>query len=564
MGKSRGRSRGRTRRGVGVVCVGVALVAGTVAGAPAGAATTPGQPDPGFGSGGVASIGLPVAEPAGRPLVLVDSWGRVLHVTGGGFSGSFPGDPAALTVVRLLPDGQQDPIFGATGVTVVPAPPATVDGTYDAVVTPDDAVVVLRSGRFPDQSGAVLTRLRPDGSPDPSFGAGGSVVLPGPLAAGAVAQRADGTVVVAGTRTIGGADRAVLVRVTRSGALDGTFGAGGEAIAPADGTWRGLSDVAATGSGELLVAGRGADGFQVGPVGADGTFGTPLPGAAEVRAALHATDAARLAVDVDGSATVAAEVQVVRPGFVPPFTVEESRLVRFRPDGTRNPAFFALCCGFRVTGLAVEQGGGVVVSGERLSDPVPGSGPIPASAWARVGPGGAPDPRFTGTEFVLSMAGGLGDVALTAAPAVLFGGWAAGAGLAGAFETYVARIGGAARPVTVAVTGFQARFAGGNLALAWADPPVAGPAVTGFVVADTAGHRLVLDGTARAASFPAPPPGRTVTVTVRAITVEGVGPPAVAVADVLPGPGSSTPTTAPTTSAPPPAAPVAAAPALAG
>jgi uncharacterized delta-60 repeat protein len=82
-----------------------------------------GAPEPNFGSGGVAKIGLPMQPGLQVSTVLVDEQGRVLIA---GFVGGNPAkhQRAALIVARVLANGKLDREFGADGwvTTAVPGP----------------------------------------------------------------------------------------------------------------------------------------------------------------------------------------------------------------------------------------------------------------------------------------------------------------------------------------------------------------------------------------------------------------------------------------------------------
>lgn len=97
----------------------------------------------------------------------------------------------------------------------------------------------------------------PAGSPDPSFGTAGRVVVTLPLyevGVQSAALQADGKVIVAGWgANTPGQNVRVVARITAEGVVDTGFGAGGVAIG-GEGGYGGYSDVLVLPSGEILAA----------------------------------------------------------------------------------------------------------------------------------------------------------------------------------------------------------------------------------------------------------------------------------------------------------------------
>ncbi len=124
-------------------------------------------------------------------------------------------------------DGTLDPSFGDGGTVVTTA--ARGSGL---AIQRDRKLVTVGTGR--GRSGRnvfVLARFLEDGSFDASFGRGGKLLtafpFPRKAVANAVVARADGKIVVAGR--IGGRDFG-LARYTSSGRLDASFGTGGKVV----------------------------------------------------------------------------------------------------------------------------------------------------------------------------------------------------------------------------------------------------------------------------------------------------------------------------------------------
>jgi uncharacterized delta-60 repeat protein len=254
-----------------------------------------GDPDPSFGDdGAVASFfasGLVGGGSAARDVVALAD-GSVVAV-GSIAQGSGPGPTrptfSGFAVARYLADGSLDPSFGGDGLVEVTS--LTGEGTAQTArelpggtiafaglhpsplgMEPSDAVFLARLGRAgdfqgdrvvspfpgdasrvrllasgmlmavgsrelgnPGSSAWVVARYLPDGSPDPSFGAGGSVETdPGPGVDRLVDVVLDrrGRVVVAGCIACAhepafAPSGFAVARYTAAGALDASFGTGG-------------------------------------------------------------------------------------------------------------------------------------------------------------------------------------------------------------------------------------------------------------------------------------------------------------------------------------------------
>jgi hypothetical protein len=97
-----------------------------------------------------------------------------------------------------------------------------MDVALDSIVAPDDSVFLLGGAYLPDQeqidrpADAIVARIRPDGTPDPGFGAAGiaSISHNAYVYEGRVIVQPDGKVVA----LILNGER--LVRFQRNGALD--------------------------------------------------------------------------------------------------------------------------------------------------------------------------------------------------------------------------------------------------------------------------------------------------------------------------------------------------------
>ena len=247
------------------------------------------------------------------------SWGAIGRVTAvvvapngklllGGFSGPEGGN---IQVARLKANGAFDTTFGAGGIATVdfgatssarrwparptgaswwpdgrrpPAPwsrgcarPGVLDpdfgggardaargGSLNAVLVQPDRNIVV-AGNASGSATMTVTRLKPDGSLDTTFGSGGTATvafgsLANPL--GGAARQPDGKIVIAGY-TQDGEDVAVA-RLNANGSLDAGFGAAGKATVDFGAATFGNA-VALAPNGRIVVAGQktGGDDFAV-------------------------------------------------------------------------------------------------------------------------------------------------------------------------------------------------------------------------------------------------------------------------------------------------------------
>jgi uncharacterized delta-60 repeat protein len=172
---------------------------------------------------------------------------------------SFTGE-TSLGFARLTADGLPDPSFGAGGLVMLPIE-ADFEEAFSVVIQPDDSIVTSGFESMPgaDHWNAVLRRLNPDGVPDAAFGLGGKSVFDfgsESIFYELVAQT-DGVIVTTGYRLTGEFfPDLILARFDATGQLDTGFGIDGVAVADF-----GAGDVPPYGVGYGLV--RQADGKYV-------------------------------------------------------------------------------------------------------------------------------------------------------------------------------------------------------------------------------------------------------------------------------------------------------------
>lgn len=173
--------------------------------------TADGAPDPAFGTGGTVTDTLPPmgsAKPDGvylaRAIGLPD--GAVVVKGGQNFVNGGRSIHRTL-LARLTATGQLDPAFGQGGIVRGLPLPGGDDQILDVAAAPDGGLIAATG------SGGHILRIRPDGTADPAFGSGGGAYVP-LITPSAVAVAPDGTITVAGA----GNDTIVVVRYSPSGA----------------------------------------------------------------------------------------------------------------------------------------------------------------------------------------------------------------------------------------------------------------------------------------------------------------------------------------------------------
>jgi len=192
------------------------------------------------------------------------SWGAIGRVTAvvvapngklllGGFSGPEGGN---IQVARLKADGAFDTTFGAGGI-------ATVDfGATEfgqAMARQADGRIVVAGRSSP--GGAVVARLRATGVLDPDFGTGGRVTLPGGGSLDAVLVQPDRSIIVAGNAN--GSATMTVTRLKPDGSLDTTFGSGGTTSVAFGSLANPLGAAVRQQDGKIVIAGYTQDGEDV-------------------------------------------------------------------------------------------------------------------------------------------------------------------------------------------------------------------------------------------------------------------------------------------------------------
>ena len=323
------------------------------------------------------------------------------------------------------------------------------DGSIgDAVVQPDGKVVAIHGGEPLFGIPWRVRRFNADGTPDASFGAGGSTTAAPHASARivAVALQPDGKIVVAGySPDAGGKMKPALARYHPDGSVDASFGAGGFVVTPfGAGAADQFTDVTVLPDGRIVAAGhavldpaRQDEDFFVARFRPDGSL-DPAFGAAGGRTAPidfggQPNRLWKVAALPDGRVVVSGEASTNGPLAV----------ARLTPDGRLDPAFGtggkvaapAGAGGVSGQALAVLPDGSVYVAGYAQ-----GYGGNFGAGLARLRADGSLDPAFDG-DGVAAVDFLPRDLAVQSDGAVLVGG-----GVAGSFVIRRFLDGGAADP----------------------------------------------------------------------------------------------------------------------
>ncbi|HEY3108444.1 MAG TPA: DUF4082 domain-containing protein [Chloroflexota bacterium] len=337
--------------------------------------------DPGFGNsggtrtdfGGVDSLNTLTALPDGRLIAA-------------GVSGPVWYQQNRIVAARYLPDGSLDPSFGAGGrLTVDPAPSQTHLNSISRVVPqPDGRLIALSGAEF------WVARYGPDGRLDPSFGTAGVAHAEfGTSMVTAAILQPDGKLVAAGyTDTFfegtSNPPGFALARFLPDGTRDPSFGAGGR-VRSLLGCYDRLSVLVLQPDGKLVAGGARYGCTSRNPSTVlmrylpdgrlDPTFGA---GGTLVADVFAYSVASALAAQPDGK-LVAAGKSCASPVYSSPCDFVQAR---YLPDGSSDPSFGVggkVTTGFAARALLVQPDGRLVAAGDGL---------------ARYLPDGTPDPSF--------------------------------------------------------------------------------------------------------------------------------------------------------------------------
>jgi uncharacterized delta-60 repeat protein len=241
-----------------------------------------------LGVQGAVRLQPPPASPAGGSPKII-----VFNQTG-----------TSVTVMRLNLDGTLDATFGTNGVSSYQLQTSGI-GVYDGLIDANRNILV---GGYAG-SNLFVMRLQPDGGVDTSFGTNGVFMSLGSLSGSADGQalaiQPDGKILAVGAQwgRKGSTGSSLMLRLTSNGALDSTFGSGGMVSFTSGTGGQALKAVAiqTIGSTSYIVTGGGNWLGRFTPSGAlDSSFGS---GGQVVGPTCGGTGYAR-SIYVDGSGNI--------------------------------------------------------------------------------------------------------------------------------------------------------------------------------------------------------------------------------------------------------------------
>jgi uncharacterized delta-60 repeat protein len=228
--------------------------------------TRSGKLDTSFGTRGTAKTAFPPRSAMAEGVALEPD-GKIVAV---GQRWNRNSAESLFALARYRPDGSLDPTFGAGGrVTTAFADPA---GATAVALQPNGKLVVAGwTGPYFNDSFA-LVRYNADGSLDSGFGTGGKVVTTFPSlsdsSAGAVALQPNGKIVLAGSAEANTFEsQFALARYNQNGSLDATFGSGGEVTTQFDAPQGAWADALVLQPNGKIIAAGGAVGDIAGTRG---------------------------------------------------------------------------------------------------------------------------------------------------------------------------------------------------------------------------------------------------------------------------------------------------------
>lgn len=305
-----------------------------------------GQPDPSFGSAGVAETAFgAIDDEALAGLVQPD--GKIVAV--GRTTYGINPQVSYFAAARYNPDGTLDATFGSGGrvVQAIDADASLTEATA-ADIAPDGKLVLagIKSDPVPAKQGLAIVRLNPDGSLDTSFGNGGVVLsnLGDTVSSvGTVQVLADGSLLVA--PELNGSTNLTVLRYTPAGVLDSTFGNGGIATQPfpEGGLPARTAALALLPDGDILVGGdrfastTPAPAYLLAALKPDGTLDTTelSGGSVTIANTTTAPDPRSFLDDV----LVQGDGKIDLVGWVGPFGTQQVEVDRLTPDGKLDPSF---------------------------------------------------------------------------------------------------------------------------------------------------------------------------------------------------------------------------------
>jgi uncharacterized delta-60 repeat protein len=320
----------------------------------------------------------------------------------------------------MAADGTLDTTFGSAHTGIVLSSLGQSPLVTASVQQPDGKIVVGGSAMDGGVRKFALARFNADGSPDTSFGTGGSALTAvgdGKLAFVTALAMSGNNIIASGTAADHGQADFALARYSAAGALDSTFGTAGLALTKVGDTRASMSSLALQGDGKIVAAGSATNstggGFAMVRYNPNGTLDTSFGTAGTTITTFGKGGQATAA-----AALLAPNGDIVLAGSAAdPNGLAAFALARYTPGGALDPTFgtggkavTAVGSGQKasITAAVLEPGGGITTAGVASDG---GKGKVALVGYTAAG---APDPAF-GTNGVLLSPVGDGGAALPGA-----------------------------------------------------------------------------------------------------------------------------------------------------
>ncbi len=346
-----------------LLAVMVALVLGYAAKAYA----APGYLDPSFGSGGDAITDFGSHSDMAYDVALQED-GKV--ILAGHTQTSTTGLDFALA--RYNPNGTLDASFGSGGKVTTPIASGTNPDTAQAVaVRADGKIVVAGSSDTGSGTGTgfAVVRYNPNGTLDTSFGSGGKVITffgsGGDYASG-LAVQGNKVLVVGETYNSLSARDFALVRYDNNGALDSTFGSGGVVKTDfSSGSYDIGNSVVVQEDGNIVVAGHTHGNFALARYTPSGALDLSFD--ADGKVTTHFGSGGAFAYDV----AVQEDGKIVAAGYADNGSNTDFGVARYRTNGSLDGEFGSGGMAMvdfgsydKGCGLALQDDGKMVIAGQ--------------------------------------------------------------------------------------------------------------------------------------------------------------------------------------------------------
>ncbi len=375
----------------------------------------PGSLDPGFGQGG--SVTTNISDTASACIGALQPDGKIVLAA----QVDTPTGQATIALVRYQPDGQLDTSFGPSknGQIVEDPTLGMQDAAAIAIVSnpghPGDGDIVV-AGTWQDPATLAfvsgLARFQPDGSPDSSFGADGSILEPPSSTVritGPLLIQPGGKILVGGQTDLGthapGSSVATVERFNENGSLDSTFAApivNGSLFGGLSSDIRGLAldsngNIVAAGNDDSAASGDVIAVARMTPNGAlDPSFGVGGVQTTNVSSIGELGRLTGVAINSSGNVVVGGDLRLIAADQSVYFAA------RYNSHGTLDASFnhggiaLAIASESPTTfegGIAVQSGGQVLLGGlVQITFTTPGVESV--VALCRLNEDGSPDTGF--------------------------------------------------------------------------------------------------------------------------------------------------------------------------